>query len=175
MRIFLLLLISTMALGQAEAPQPYEVKGVRLGSSLTDWQQGPGAKCKEIPRRASPDEEDCIMFGASFAGVGASEIVSFYKHQLVSFMFEFPNDEYDKIRGALEQKFGRPTSTKQKSYQNSFGASFAGESVLWDNGVSSISLEQIGGDRDHSVILFVHNALRSAAMSAKNKAKADDM
>jgi hypothetical protein len=47
-----------------------------------------------------------------------------------------------------------PTSKSTRDLQNRVGAHFVGESLLWDNGVSSIQLEEYSGDLDSSSIDF---------------------
>lgn len=177
MRILILFLALTAGgiAQQSEQPQPYDVKGVKLGSPLAEWRQGQGAACKEMPT-GKTDEVSYICLGATYAGIKVQEVVGFFKGRLSSFYFGVSHDNYETLRDALKQKFGQPEKTEQKTYQNSYGAAFSGEYLLWSNGVSSITLEEIHGDREHSVLLFTHTDLTSEQVKAgKPKIKADDM
>jgi hypothetical protein len=173
--IFFLGLLAVGAAAQTAPPQPYDVKGVRLGSSLADWKSGTGSACMEMPA-GKPAESAFICPGATYAGIKLQEIVNFYKGRLTSFYFKFSHDDYDALRDALKQKFGPPSQTEQKKYQNGYGTTFNGEYSLWVNGPTSITLEEVGGDRDHSILLFAHNEiLAEKEKDKKAKTKPDDM
>jgi hypothetical protein len=175
MRILLLMAILAPCFAQTDAPQPYDVKGVKLGSALTDWEAGAGSKCQKLAVTKG-DDVTFLCPGATFAGLPVTEMVSFYKGNLMSFYFQFPHDSYEQMRDAVKQKFGSPKESKQETYQNAYGATFTGESLIWTNEVSSVSVEEIAGDRDTSVVLFVNLALsKQKEKDDKAKVKVSDM
>lgn len=175
-KIFLIVALAVSAAAQTVPSQPYEVKGVKLGSALSAWKAGVGAACMEMTATPHPDQNSFLCPGATYAGIKSQEVVTFYKSQLSSFYFRTDHDNYETLRDALKQKFGPPTSSEQKTYQNGYGASFTGEYLMWLNSTSSITLEEISGDRDHSVLLFSHTELIKAQNKAgKPEGKTSDM
>ena len=172
--ILVLAMIASSVAQQAEKTEPYEVKGVKLGSSLDEWKQRPAAaECREVVNKG--DDYSCLELGATFAGASGKEIVSFYKQRLSSFYFVISAADYSGVRAALEQKFGKPASVESKTYQNGYGAKFQGEYVTWTNGISTIALEEMGSDKMHSTLMFGQLDILAEASKAKAKAKANDM
>ena len=176
---FLAAVLFFCALGlaqQPETPQPFEVKGIKLGSSLAQSKEK-GLTCLSLPSDKTPsDEYVCLVPNATYAGLSVSEMAMFYKDRLASIYFKFGQDKFETLKDALQQKFGKPASTEVKTYQNAYGAKFTGEYIVWSNGVSTITLEEMGGSRDQSVLLFSHTEIAGEQLKAKKaKAKPDDM
>jgi hypothetical protein len=91
-----------------------------------------------------PDFED----NPTIANVRAYRTVYYFFHQrLYMIKSTLPASEYPVLRSAFIDKYGTP-SVSAAEYQNSFGAKFSGEKLLWENSVSGMSLGQRDGDRD---------------------------
>ncbi len=175
-RLVLVIAMIVGASAQNAAPsQPYDVKGVLLGSPLSEWQQAHSQDCRSFPETQTSNEFMCFMVGATYAGSPASEIVIFYNGRLASFQIELARDKFQAVADALKQKFGEPLSVETKTYQNGFGATFRGGYVIWDNGVSTIVCEEYGGKGERLVLMFMHKQLVADQEKAKKGAKRNDM
>jgi hypothetical protein len=78
----------------------------------------------------------------------------FWEDRFAALTYLADHGYYTFLRDNLVAKFGPPTSKSTRDLQNRVGAHFVGESLLWDNGVSSIQLEEYSGDLDSSSIDF---------------------
>ncbi len=170
-----------------EGVAPYDIKGVKLGALLTDWQRQNPTDCtrKLIPALVGAqrlnEALNCLNTWheqqMTYAGVPVeSMLVSFYGQRLESVNFSFPADKFETLRDALQEKFGKFSEASTETYQNAFGATYEGSVIRWNNGVSTISLSEISNDRDHCGLLFWHNELAAAKQQgSKPKANIKDM
>ena len=71
----------------------------------------------------------------------------FFHQRLYMIKSTLPGKQYPALRSAFVEKYGTPSVTIAE-YQNSFGAKFNGEKLLWSNGVSQISMGERDGERD---------------------------
>jgi hypothetical protein len=82
------------------------------------------------------------------------KVAGFSEDRWVLLIFTGKHPDYDFLRGNLIAKFGEPTSRATEDVQNRMGVHFVGELLTWDNGVSSIHLEEYGDDLDSSSLVF---------------------
>ena len=86
------------------------------------------------------------------------KVASFSEDRWVWLIFAAKHPDYDFLRNNLIAKFGEPTGRAtedvQKDVQNRMAVHFVGELLTWDNGVSSIHLEEYGDDLDSSSLVF---------------------
>jgi PEGA domain len=170
-----------------EGVAPYDIKGVKLGALLTEWQQQNPNDCtrKLVPALLGAQNLNgplsCLNTWAeqqtTYAGVPVESMqVSFYGQRLVSVSFSFGADAYETLRDALQEKFGKFASAATETYQNAFGATYSGAVVTWRNNVSTLVLSEISNDREHCGLNFWHNDLALAKeRGARPKANAKDM
>ena len=76
---------------------------------------------------------------------------------------------------AFVAKYSEPTSEVTTSVQNRLGATFQGKTSVWNNEVSTISIDEYAGSLDATLILFRHTTLAALADSRKPKPRADDL
>ena len=156
MRSFLLIL--TMALvAQSQQPEPYDVNGVKLGSSFSDWKRGAGANCETWqPAETSVMSYTCP--NAVYAGTPVQEIVNFYQGRLLSFYLVASHSDFEGLRSNFKQKFGKPERTDQRAIDLG-GVTRQVEINRWSNGVTSLNLIEFSPDKDHTVIFLSHVGL----------------
>jgi hypothetical protein len=84
------------------------------------------------------------------------KVASFSEDRWVLLIFTAKHPDYDVVRNTVIKKFGEPTSraTEKVHNKNKMGGHFVGELLTWDNGVSSIHLEEYGEDLDSSSLVF---------------------
>jgi hypothetical protein len=91
----------------AQQPQPYEVNGMKLGSSFSEWKKGPGLPCEKW----QPIEPDVISYACpdtTYAGAPVQEIVNFYQGRLLSLYLVVSHNDFINLRAAIRQKCGQP-------------------------------------------------------------------
>jgi hypothetical protein len=84
-----------------------------------------------------------------------------------------PHDGYLKVKMGLIAKEGDPDREETSTYQNSFGATFTGESLTWTNAVSTITLTERFGRLDTSALVFEHREL-AAMVHSRTPAPTDE-
>lgn len=160
-----ILVVLAMALGagaqQPDQAQPFDVNGVNLGSSFSDWQKGPGAKCTYF-MDVEPDVASYRCPDMVYAGVQMQQTVSFYHGRLINFYLVASHKDFANLRAAMKQKFGQPWRTEEMT--------LTGEHNRWSNGVTSLNLAEFSPDRDHTLLFFSHIETM-AAKTASAKAK----
>src|SRR5580693_1382610 len=82
------------------------------------------------------------------------KVASFSEDRWVLLIFTAKHPDYDFLRNNLIAKVGEPTSRATEDVQNRMRVHFVGELLTWDNGVSSIHLEEYGDDLDSSSLVF---------------------
>jgi hypothetical protein len=82
------------------------------------------------------------------------KVASFSEDRWVLLIFTAKHPDYDFLRNNLIAKFGEPTGRATEDVQNRMAVHFVGELLTWDNGVSSIHLEEYGDDLDSSSLVF---------------------
>jgi hypothetical protein len=121
-------------------------------SALTEEE----ARAKSIRCVAAPSGDD----DPDFLGVSPPTVAEVEAYRTVYYFFQgklylirstLPKESYRTIRSAFEEKYGVPTSHVEQ-YQNSFGATFTGENLLWSNEISRISITEHGSDPDSQIV-----------------------
>jgi hypothetical protein len=154
-------------------PDSYHVKGDVPGESIDAYRKNnPECKDKDTSTRIPNfhlDKESgkwsgmCTTLGESMLityanAIMQAKLVTFSADRLVQITYLAKHDAYyETLKANLIAKFGEPTTKVAKDYQNRMGAHFRGESLEWNNGVSSIALEEYGGDLNTSGIAFSLN------------------
>ena len=82
------------------------------------------------------------------------KVASFFEDRWVLLIFTAKHRYYDVVRNTVIKKFGEPTRRATENVHNKMGGHFVGELLTWDNGVSSIHLEEYGEDLDSSSLVF---------------------
>jgi len=82
------------------------------------------------------------------------KVASFFEDRWVLLIFTAKHRDYDVVRNTVIKKFGEPTRRATENVHNKMEGHFVGELLTWDNGVSSIHLEEYGEDLDSSSLVF---------------------
>jgi hypothetical protein len=87
----------------------------------------------------------------------------------------FERTNYARVREAIVTKYGPPTSTSTKSYENKMGATFQGEVAIWEQPRSAIGLTEIFADNIELSNLTIFDPSTQAALihAAQSKANSD--
>jgi len=150
----LFFLLAADALVSAQQPQPYDINGVKLGASFSEWRKGAGARCVDF-EHVEPNVASYSCPDLSYQGVPLQQVVNFFHGRLISVYMVAAHADFAALRIALKQKFGAPWRTEQRAYPLD-GITLNGEHNRWSNGVTSINLAEFGPDRNHSVLFFSH-------------------
>jgi hypothetical protein len=100
----------------------------------------------------SADDDFDFEDTPTVATIEAYRIVYYFFHdQLYMIKATLPGDKYSEIRSAFATKYGVPSVSVAK-YQNSFGATFSGERLLWSNEASQIAIGERDGEPDRPLL-----------------------
>jgi hypothetical protein len=161
----------------ARPPEPYHIKNDVLGEPITVYRQN-NPECSDkdpitesanfyqanstgkwsgtcmalsVDPKPPPGKSTHITYGDMPMKV---KVASFSEDRWVLLVFTAKHPDYDFLRDNLIARFGEPTSRATEDVQNRMGVHFVGELLTWDNGVSSIHLEEYGEDLDSSSLVF---------------------
>ena len=96
----------------------------------------------------------------TIAGVETEfSIYRFVDGTLASIIIAFPSNRYRTVTSALKGKFGQPTEVMVEDVQNRMGAVFRNEKLTWVDGVNTIETEQLFGNLDRSVVMFLNGPM----------------
>lgn len=71
------------------------------------------------------------------------------------------NATFDSLAAGLTTKLGSPTKTEEKDLQNGIGNHFKSVTLLWDNGISTVKLEQRSAKINEMQLTYTNSALSS--------------
>jgi hypothetical protein len=140
----------------------YELKGDKLGMSMAEylkhhpddcvlgnrehtglWVEDPNSFHFSCTTHRSAVGPDALTLAGENVGW---KTIDFSQQRLYRIAYFFGQSQFEMILAALEQKFGKPSSSRQNMVQNKFGAQFTRVTVIWTNGVSTITLSEMPGD-----------------------------
>lgn len=171
-----LIFVSALAVAQQAAPEPYHIKQDVLGETLDEYKANHADEKGDCVfatgslglHDRSEGVQVCVtlarkqtMTYASVAIDGRME--EFVGGRLESLTMSFKEGDYDSLKAALTDKFGKPSKVSSKAVQNRMGAQFINESSLWINGIATIGLDHYGRDLDHATLIFGLDALADDA------------
>jgi hypothetical protein len=111
----------------------------------------------------------------TIADIPATTQFDFFQEKLYRLAATFYAVRFTSMQEALSGKYGAPASVTTADYQNAFGAKYTGSVIIWDNGVSSITLRQYGGSLEYSALVIEHKALSAQAAAARPKQSSNDL
>lgn len=149
--------------------EPYHIKSDILGEPISAYRQN-NPDCTEknqitgMPnfyhvQHSEKLSGDCMTIeettSITYANVPMkAKQVTFSEDRFVFLMYIARHSGYESLRDNLTAKFGEPTRKATEELQNRMGAHFTGENLVWDNGISSIHLEEYGGNLDTTTLTF---------------------
>jgi hypothetical protein len=161
----------------ARPPEPYHIKNDVLGEPISVYRQN-NPECSDKdpitesanfyqPKTTGKWSGTCMALSLdqklppgkstpiTYAEISMKvKVASFSEDRWVLLIFTAKHPDYDLLRDNLIAKFGEPSSRATEDVQNRMGVHFVGELLTWDNGVSSIHLEEYGDDLDSSSLVF---------------------
>ena len=81
--------------------------------------------------------------------------------RLAKIRISYSTNSFIKLKLALTEKWGKPTSIESHVLQNRMGAKYSGQVVYWNNGVSEIQLSEYNGNLESGLLEYLHIALNS--------------
>jgi len=161
----------------ARPPEPYHIKNDVLGEPISVYRQNNPECSDKDPITESANfyqakttgkwSGTCMALGfdaklppgkstpITYAEISMKlKVASFSEDRWVLLIFAAKHPDYDFLRNNLIAKVGEPTSRATEDVQDRMRVHFVGELLTWDNGVSSIHLEEYGDDLDSSSLVF---------------------
>jgi hypothetical protein len=161
----------------AQPPEPYHLKNDVLGEPISVYRQNNPECSDKDPITESANfyqakttgkwSGTCMALGfdpklppgkstpITYAEISMKvKVASFSEDRWVLLIFTAKHPDYDFLRNNLIAKVGEPTSRATEDVQDRMRVHFVGELLTWDNGVSSIHLEEYGDDLDSSSLVF---------------------
>jgi len=153
----------------ATALEPYHIKSDALGEAISVYRQNnPECGDKDAVNGLNNfyHVRDSVKWSGMCMTLGRETFITyanirmdmkqatFSEDRFVWLMYTARHSDYVFLRDNLIAKFGEATKKTTKGLQNRMGAHFTGEVLLWDNGVSSIHLEEYSGNLDTSSLVF---------------------
>ena len=196
-----LLAVLSLAIGtgaqQAAAPEPYSVKGDKLGETSAEWlASNPNHKtwtCGDVSGIAEGKTVYCfsgifelVKMGDTYqpssdgtyaGGLLQDESVSFVAKdgKLILYQIEMTFDNQfclTPLMPALSDKFGSSPEHRVTPLQNAFGAQFERTTWKWTNGVTSLELVYaLGVPHDHPSVTFTLDTLFKEVKGRQDKAE----
>lgn len=162
--------------GAAWPKEPDSVFGIKLGQPLNDDlipyciddeppKPGQLSLCSEDPRDGRGISEISRLPIPEFG----NGLISRHQGVVSSIAFYGSNDNYQRIKDVLVERYGRPASAKLDSVQNKAGASFRSEELTWRGARVSLVLEQRSGKVGNFLITFTHMPTAKAALRQEEK------
>mgnify|MGYP000869411533 FL=1 len=159
----------------AAAQGAIDFRGVPLGASEAHFRANlPGFYCRgPLPGTEHLADRICLpntyADRASFGGaVTTTMIVTFVDDRFVGLMAAFKEGEFDKVRDALLEKFGKPTSTERPEFQTRGGLRAVNEVLTWQRGSGAVLARRYGSSITEASVQYVDDR---GAMAAQSRAK----
>jgi hypothetical protein len=102
-------------------------------------------------------------------------IYKFIDEKLYEMSFLLDHADFSTLQEAFTAKYGKPTASTTSVYTNGFGAKFSGDSLAWQNKVSSIALFERAGKVDQSFAIISHIELGKLADERIKALAKDDL
>ena len=162
---------------RTQPPEPYHIKNDVLGEPISVYRQNnpecsdkdPITESANFYQAKTTEKWSGTCMALSFdpkQPLGKStpityaeismkvKVASFSEDRWVLVIFTAKHPDYDFLRKNVIAKVGEPTGRATEDVQDRIGVHFVGELLTWDNGVSSIHLEEYGEDLDSSSLVF---------------------
>lgn len=185
------LAVIALALPAMAGAEPITLKGLAPDMTKAQLEQThPGLTKNCIPvQKVAPDAEVCgypsvggprIEALDTLAGVPVKRwLATMRKGTTDSIMVLQDNGDFERVKAAMEQKFGRPFSVEPGEVQNRMGATFDQIKIRWSLEGRLLTIQKRSGKLDEMMILLSSEAaMRERAEDVRNrrpKADAKDM
>ena len=154
-------------------PDPYSFKDFKLGMSLSDFT---ALKPRITYKNDSKKFEASRFIDTTIGSSKAKAFVLFNDYgkglQLSYISITISKSDFSNATLALTAKYGDPKIKSEISKSNAMGATFHGERLIWNNGISTITAEGIGSKIDESDINFSHLKLGQSLQDKQDSEKA---
>lgn len=154
---------------------PFELKGVKLKATKSEVEELLNVSCNQKKTDLGADFI-CSGFG-SLADEKVFYFLAGFGEHVEHFSFSIESDKYDKMRGALEQKFG-PSKRRAFVVSNRLNAKFENEQASWTFPDGVFTLEKYHSDLTStggSISSKEFEAIAEARMKGLAKESARDL
>lgn len=176
-RWFQLMFACLMPIVVCADPEPFDFKGIALGSSVSDLKtKNPEFYCEIKPGQVVSDttchlseETKCLFDQApyldnrtcraavikarTYAGIPARAITMYYyADKLAMVRIQIGSDDFTKVVEAIKRKHGAPSDERAEKVTNRMGAIFESKVIEWKGVGSGIKLEQYGSRLNESCV-----------------------
>ena len=128
--------------------EPDKFRGVPWGATLEEARallKAAGDECSDLSPKGR-----CYVHRAKIGPVSPVSILFTFgkSNAFERAMLSFPVSQYAAVRAIFMDRYGTPTSTKEETLQNRFGAKFTNEIVEWSGERVYIGLRRYGSELD---------------------------
>lgn len=110
----------------------------------------------------------------TIAGGNASIAILLDKDYMIdSIRVKFLPENFEDVKVAFLDKFGKPKLNYKETLQNAMGAEFIQQNVYWQNKTSDMTLIKYNAKIDESLLLFTTNKFSERAKERSKKKKED--
>lgn len=184
--------------GAVQAQAKSSLRGVELGSSIAELQECPKRANPPIPSLTyiSPLESDfpaemkgvrCfqrtdskpLLPGAAslkvanlpfLKGAGTDVAVNLLNEKVEYVEMQFLQVHSTAILSALTEKYGKPTKSKNATYQNGFGRSFTGVTATWNMPGAVLTFTQFDREKDWGRVDLMSEVYRARLSQSHDSA-----
>jgi hypothetical protein len=150
-----MVLLLTVGVFVYAADEPFEFKGIALGSDFDTVKADKKFDCSDTPKRAGGDQT-CFLGGKqeTIAGIAVDGmLLSFYGGKLHSISIYFNADNFEHVVDALSQKYG-DGDVKTEVVQNRMGATFENHIYSWRRSDETLVATRFTSKLDRSSVVF---------------------
>jgi hypothetical protein len=91
--------------------------------------------------------------------------------RLQAIFSHFAKSEYPATQEAIARKYGGPTNSEVKTYQNSYGATYKGEEATWQQSDTTIILDEVDVTSSNPSFTSSFSILDDAVLRARQAAQ----
>jgi hypothetical protein len=163
----------------AGAQAAIDFRGVPLGATEAEFiSQLPGFHCRQpFPGTEHLADRICIPNTyedrRSFGGAETATLfATFMADRMTGVSATFKENEFDKVRSALDEKFGVPASVERPDFQTRGGLKAKNEIITWRRGKGIVVAHRFARSIDESSVNYIdENAMAAAQSRGKEAAK----
>jgi hypothetical protein len=155
--------------------EPAAYRKVPIGTAYADMQ---GrillTRCRPDSKDHEQGERTCESSGFQSNGASVDDVFFFQDDVFVGVTMSFVSDDYERLREVFLAKYGEPTRLETTRISTRTGTRFDNETLNWDGGKVSVSLQRYGESLENgSATLFLNSYLEEQEKQRREKLKRD--
>lgn len=128
--------------------------------------------CKPGTREHEPGRRTCDGDGFQSNGASVEDVFLFQDDIFVGATMSFDSDDYERLREIFLAKYGEPARLQTTRVTTRTGTRFDNETLNWDGGKVSVSLQRYGESLDKgSATMFLNSYLDQQEKQRQDKLK----